>query len=156
MTPRFLLVMFLCLSFDLHILRVPALNWENRIFFGSLPSSSLFKWPVYLKLRWVSISYMPWSLDFSRMNLFWIHCHHFCASDASNRCEAFGHPICLPSKLLRSIGGLRKLWSGILHIYFLWKDLYWTRIASSAHKNPWKHLTFVYLVLHLVGCCWRL
>ena len=35
-----------------------------------------FRWPAYLSLRWVSISYMQGGLDFFRMNIFGICCHH--------------------------------------------------------------------------------
>ena len=75
-TSRFLLMMSLCLSFDLPVLYDPSLFWEYRIYFGSLLSSSLFKWPAHLRLRWASISYMLGILDFSKLNVFRINCHH--------------------------------------------------------------------------------
>ena len=73
--PMFLLMKSLCLSFDLP-LHDPSLCWEYRICFDRLLSSSLFKWPAYLKLRWVSISYKSENLDFFRMILFGLWRHH--------------------------------------------------------------------------------
>ena len=75
MTLWFLLIMFLYPSFGLFYVN-PSLNWEYRICFGSLLSSKVFKWPAHLSLHQASISYMPGSLDFSRLNLFRICCHY--------------------------------------------------------------------------------
>ena len=76
MTPRFLLMMFLYPSFGLPVLCDPSLSWEYWICFWQYATSSLFKWQAHLRFHWASISYIPESLDFSRMNLFGIYCHH--------------------------------------------------------------------------------
>ena len=64
------------LSFALPGLHDPSLSWEYRFRFDSLLSSYQFKWPTHLRLRWASISYMPGSLYFYRMNLFGIYSYH--------------------------------------------------------------------------------
>ena len=76
MTPRFLLKIPLCLSFNLPVFHDPSLRWGYRICFGSLLFTSLFKWPTHLRLFWASTSYKLGYLDFSSRNLFGISCHH--------------------------------------------------------------------------------
>ena len=75
LNPRFLLIMSLWLSFGLLVLCKPSLNWVYWIHFSSLLSSSLFKWPVPLRLHWVSISWCPWCNGYRRRK--WIRRHEF-------------------------------------------------------------------------------
>ena len=108
---------------------------QHTICFGNLLFSSLFKWSAHLRLHWVSISYIRWSLDFSRINLFGDLI--FCASEALYRCEVLGHLLCIPSKFLCCKGGLRELWHGTLHTKF---------VKQVSLPQPAK---FVHLVMHL-------
>ena len=104
MNSRFLLMIFIYLCFGLPVFHDPSLSWKYRICFDCLQFSSLFKWPAHFMLRWVSKSYMPGSLDFSKMNLFH-KCYHdmkFCI--LCNWCimylTSFGYPLCRLFKFL--------------------------------------------------------
>ena len=76
---------WLCLSFDQLVLPDSYSSWVYRICFGSLLSSSLFKWPAHLRVCWASIWCMRGSLDFFKMNLFGICCYQLSFSNLCKR-----------------------------------------------------------------------
>ena len=88
------------------MLRIQGLLW-------SLLSTSLLKWPAYLRLRWTIISHLSGSLDFSQMNLFG-KCYYRLTFDIfvqlTNHIDekVFWYLLCISSKFLRCTGGGEK------------------------------------------------
>ena len=136
MTPRFLLMMSLCLSFGLPVLYDPSLSWEYKILFGSLLSSSLFKWPAHLGFG----EYIIYTWEFR-----FLHEEFICNMLPPLIFKYFAkvmHP--LGMKTMGTLFVYRPwfciiLKSSTLHIQFLWRNLCWARHVSSAHQRLLKY-----------------
>ena len=99
--------------------------------------SSLFNLAAYLRLRLMSISYMPGSIDFSRLNLFRISYHHLTFSIL---CKWY---ICFV---------YRPNFCTVQCIFSFYEIFITPDSLLQPSKKAWKHFPSVYLVLHLVCC----
>ena len=112
MTPWYLLMMSLCLSFGLPALCNPSLNWEYWIFFASLLFSSPFK---VANSSLVALGkYIVHAREFRFLQYLWYAATTwywvFCTSNILYRFEIFGHLLYILFKFLCHTEGLRELW----------------------------------------------